>query len=147
MTRAGGPDAPSPGGFASRSAKVDSSKVDVTPPLKPQGQCVMRAGGPDEPSPGGSASSSAKGYFPGGTVPYQIACQSPSPEHCAGVEEEGVDALSSKGDAPLMAFPRLKEGHSEATVPELDASSKSVRQSNPVNDRSGGSTNSKGNNS
>ena len=112
-------------------SKVDSNHVDVIPPLKSQGRCVKRAGGPDEPSPGGSAPSSAKGYFPGGTVSYQIARQSPSSEHCAGVEEEGDDALSSKGDA--MAATRLEEGHSEATVPELDASSNSVRQSNPVN--------------
>ena len=112
-------------------SKVDSNHVDVIPPLKSQGRCVKRAGGPDEPSPGGSAPSSAKGYLPGGTVSYQIARQSPSSEHCAGVEEEGNDALSSKGDA--MAATRLEEGHSEATVPELDASSNSVRQSNPVN--------------
>ena len=38
-----------------------------------------------------------------------------------------------------MTLPRLKEGHSEVTVPELDASSNSVRQSNPVNGRSTGS--------
>ena len=90
-------------------SKVDSSHVDVTPPLKSQGQCVRRAGGPDEPSPGGSAPSSAKGYLPGagGTVSHQIACQSPSPQHCAGVEEEGDDALSSKGDASVMAATRL----------------------------------------
>jgi hypothetical protein len=59
-----------------QQSKINSSKVDVTPPLKPQGQCVMRAGGPDELSPGGSASSSAKGYFPGGTVSSRILTHS-----------------------------------------------------------------------